>query len=499
MQPQSIRAHGGLAAMRKISGRERKPAPPGSTTGHCATSPRRAILRRHAWKTLANPDTSRVIQMRKRPPGRAPPSALKGQTGLAAMPHAKDTSLITTKVDNADKALFRCSCVNACFRPSKILESSQTASYTKTEINEAYVIMIETFLLIGGLVIFAALALYLLKDRPARRSAVEPDKLVAELRHLGDGRKNVPNQSDASISQSLEPPVPDQIYLIDANLADIESGEAFKEFALEEYRSGHYPMPESAQLDRIMAKIDEIAKKKSDYVQTPPFAIVRSARLAANTNNGKTSWFGGNPMLGKVAWPRTLKGVPMHHWVSINLADLRGHETPPGLPELGRLAFFVNVMNHPYEARVLYIPDGETQTAPPDDLPEIHLKLQPTFRPKVDTKEVSLVEDPIWSVELVPLPMDGSRAGHAAACEILADRSNMLADSDTWHQMFGEGVSRQTAREKHPFDHMLLQIVSDDEMLLDALPVGAAVQFWISPDDLLHQNWDAVTVTFESD
>lgn len=64
--------------------------------------------------------------------------------------------------------------------------------------------------------------------------------------------------------------------------------------------------------------------------------------------------------------------------------------------------------------------------------------------------------------------------------------------------MFGEGVSRQVAREEHPYDHMLLQLEADDAMM-GTWCGGPVVQFWISPDDLLHQNWGAVTVTLESD
>jgi uncharacterized protein YwqG len=366
-----------------------------------------------------------------------------------------------------------------------------------TELNEADV-MIENFLLIGGLVTFAVLVLHFLKRGSMRRNVVEPDKLTAELQHLGDSRKYKQGQEDATASQNPRPPAPDKTYQIDANLADIESGDAFREFAREEYRSGPYPMPSDQQVDRIAAEIDEIAKKKSEYVQTLPIAIVRGIQLADDTKNGKTSWFGGRPMLGTASWPRTSKGVPMHHWASINLPDLCGFETPPGLPELGRLVFFVNVIDPPYEAKAMYINGGETPTAPPDDLPIIDHESKFAYGLADYTKEDAPIEHPLWTVEFVPLPMDGSKESDAVAREILADRAIRLPDSNTWHQMFGEGVSRQVAREEHPYDHMLLQLEAGD-MMMGAGYGGAVVQFWISPNDLLHQNWDAVTVTMESD
>lgn len=42
---------------------------------------------------------------------------------------------------------------------------------------------------------------------------------------------------------------------MDANMADIESGDEFKKFARQKYQSGHCPMPNAAQMDRIAGKI----------------------------------------------------------------------------------------------------------------------------------------------------------------------------------------------------------------------------------------------------
>ncbi|WP_157946990.1 DUF1963 domain-containing protein, partial [Thalassobius sp. I31.1] len=78
------------------------------------------------------------------------------------------------------------------------------------------------------------------------------------------------------------------------------------------------------------------------------------------------------------------------------------------------------------------------------------------------------------------------------------DRTHRLPERFNTHQMFGEGVSRQVAREEHPYDHLLLQLLPD-HMMMGVWDGGGVVQFWISPEDLRLQNWGAATVTMESD
>jgi len=84
------------------------------------------------------------------------------------------------------------------------------------------------------------------------------------------------------------------------------------------------------------------------------------------------------------------------------------------------------------------------------------------------------------------------------ALKEMIDRTYRLPDRFFCHQIFGEGVSRQVAREEHPHDHMLLQLLPD-HMMMGAWDGGGVVQFRISPEDLRLKNWDAAAVTMESD
>jgi len=78
----------------------------------------------------------------------------------------------------------------------------------------------------------------------------------------------------------------------------------------------------------------------------------------------------------------------------------------------------------------------------------------------------------------------------------LLDRDYRLPTND-WHQMFGRSVEIQDAAAMHRGDHLLLQLVYDDLMEWVFGDMGA-FQFWISPDDLKHQRWSRVQLTFES-
>ncbi len=71
-----------------------------------------------------------------------------------------------------------------------------------------------------------------------------------------------------------------------------------------------------------------------------------------------------------------------------------------------------------------------------------------------------------------------------------------LLPSEYWHQMFGWGVDIQGAVWDYADHVLLLQLVYDDMMHWDFGDIGA-YQFWITPNDLLLGNWDAVKVTFE--
>ncbi|WP_157946989.1 hypothetical protein, partial [Thalassobius sp. I31.1] len=127
--------------------------------------------------------------------------------------------------------------------------------------------MFESVLLIGGGAVVVLVLLNFLNRSAKQRHAVDPDSLTAELQHLahqkdhvkdnptsdtevltadvlGTQETRVPDrraqtalaEAEAKARAALQtktpprpvPDTPDEIYLMDANMADIESGDAFK-------------------------------------------------------------------------------------------------------------------------------------------------------------------------------------------------------------------------------------------------------------------------------
>lgn len=76
------------------------------------------------------------------------------------------------------------------------------------------------------------------------------------------------------------------------------------------------------------------------------------------------------------------------------------------------------------------------------------------------------------------------------------DTKHRLASKGRWHQMFGLGHEVQSAVSDHTHHHMLMQFESD-QLLNWIWGDTGVVQFWISEDDLLAQNWDGVALTLE--
>jgi hypothetical protein len=216
--------------------------------------------------------------------------------------------------------------------------------------------------------------------------------------------------------------VPDEIYLMDASMVGVSSGAAFRDFARTKYQSGHYPMPNSAQMGRIAAQIDAKANKRTDFVLIPPVAVIRKPRRTENATKGNASWFGGRPMLEAAPWPRTSQGLPMHHWASIDMRDLAEFDTAPGLPDHGKLAFFVNAVTSPFEGKVLFTPDEATQSEPPEDLPIVDHDSKFMFGSADYAKADAPTEYLHWDVEFMQLPPDRSKEEYAAAQQLVADR-----------------------------------------------------------------------------
>jgi len=72
-------------------------------------------------------------------------------------------------------------------------------------------------------------------------------------------------------------------------------------------------------------------------------------------------------------------------------------------------------------------------------------------------------------------------------------RSSM---ADGRHQVFGIGLNVQGQIEKRAEDVLLFQADSDEMLMWTWGDVGV-IQFWITTDNLIAQNWDAIEATFE--
>jgi hypothetical protein len=77
------------------------------------------------------------------------------------------------------------------------------------------------------------------------------------------------------------------------------------------------------------------------------------------------------------------------------------------------------------------------------------------------------------------------------------DTKHRIAGKGRWHQMFGLGTEIQTAVSDHTHHHLLLQLHSDQLVNWMWADKGV-VQFWMTEDDMLSQNWDGVMMTLES-
>ncbi len=218
--------------------------------------------------------------------------------------------------------------------------------------------------------------------------------------------------------------VPDQIYLMDAEMAGIETPEELRAFVKKTYVTGRAAIeeankkdrtrlvaPSESQFDRIAAQLCATSKKRADYTACPPIAVLRQARAKQDVTKDGTSWFGSRPMLGNKPWPRTTNGVPMHHWASIDLTELAAFERPPGMPDNGKLVFFAHAIGEPYEGKVIYVADADAPTAPPSDLPSIfHNSHFPFARcDKIESNAPTAFLH--WNVEFLRLPTDDGAEG----------------------------------------------------------------------------------------
>lgn len=110
-------------------------------------------------------------------------------------------------------------------------------------------------------------------------------------------------------------------------------------------------------------------KQKSP--KTEPIFLVRMTRENEERWQSARSWFGGQPAIDPLQWPRAATtNRPMHHLAHIDLADIpRGPDTPD-MPLSGTLNFFVDTWlrgSHP-EAQVFFSAQPMTTLVePPED------------------------------------------------------------------------------------------------------------------------------------
>lgn len=108
--------------------------------------------------------------------------------------------------------------------------------------------------------------------------------------------------------------------------------------------------------------------------------------------------------------------------------------------------------------------------------------------------------DDIVSKTLLALLTAEDEAAYASIPEPLRLLVNerYLLPTESWHQMFGQGVDIQnSAVPENEGNVMLLQLAYDDMLHWRFGDVGA-FQFWIPPDALTRGEWDDVRLTFEA-
>lgn len=77
------------------------------------------------------------------------------------------------------------------------------------------------------------------------------------------------------------------------------------------------------------------------------------------------------------------------------------------------------------------------------------------------------------------------------------DTCHRIAGLGRWHQMFGLAYKMGSGAPTHTHHHLLLQLHCDP-LVNWMWGEDGIVQFWITDDDLLAQNWDAVEMTVDT-
>ena len=139
----------------------------------------------------------------------------------------------------------------------------------------------------------------------------------------------------------------------------------------------------------------------------PTLIISRRAREAGSEWNEARSWFGGEPQLGRQAWPRGgPRSEPFYFLAQIDLAEVqREIGSPSPLPD-GALAFFIGTSGEEDEGTVVHVPRSEPReyTAPPADARAVLVPDSDIFPTSFDDTDPRLF--PRWPVDITALKIE---------------------------------------------------------------------------------------------
>jgi hypothetical protein len=148
----------------------------------------------------------------------------------------------------------------------------------------------------------------------------------------------------------------------------------------------------------------------------PTLLVSRRPRHVGAPWTGAASWFGGDPRMGSLLWPRAKDTrKPMTFVAQIDLADIAVRAGATGLPAEGALAFFVGGTEG---GAVLEVAPSGTRipTSPPSDMP-VAIADNGELLPS-DADAAGRVRFPYWPVELTALPIPDAEDEEALAAAV---------------------------------------------------------------------------------
>lgn len=165
----------------------------------------------------------------------------------------------------------------------------------------------------------------------------------------------------------------------------------------------------SAELQARVTR--ELQGEQKEHIG-PSVVLARSKRSAGfDVTRDGSSWFGGLPALGDMAWPRGSDGGLMTPLAQIDLTGLAAHLQVPGLPNQGSLAFFASFPEAGegmFGGSVRYVPGPARQPTQPDGpLPKVENNTYGGPLRRGEPAEAQVLF-PRQAVELVPVTASGA-------------------------------------------------------------------------------------------